>query len=134
MRGGQGYNIARDILESGRAFEKMQAIISAQGAQQKKSTKAILEYEVKAIKTGYIHAIDNLKIAHIASLAGAPIDKYAGIDLMKKVGDKVHKGDVLFIIYACSKSNFEFSTLFSDENNAYVIDKNIAMKDDKYFI
>ena len=26
-------------------------------------------------------AIDNLKIAQIASLAGAPIDKYAGIDL-----------------------------------------------------
>jgi len=134
VRGGQGYNIARDILESGRAFEKMQAIISAQGAQQKKSTKAILEYEVKAVKNGYIHAIDNLKIAHIASLAGAPIDKYAGIDLIKKVGDQVKKGDVLFIIYACSKSNFEFSTQFSDENNAYVIDKNIAVTDDKYFI
>lgn len=134
VRGGQGYNIARDILESGRAFEKMQAIISAQGAQQKKSTKAILEYEVKAIENGYIHGIDNLKIAQIASLAGAPIDKYAGIDLLKKVGDKVKKGDSLFIIYACSKSNFEFSTQFSNENNAYVIDKNIVVTDDKYFI
>jgi len=134
VRGGQGYIIARDILESGRAFEKMQAIISAQGVQQKKHSKAALEFAVTAPKSGYIHTIDNLKVAHIASLAGAPIDKNAGIDLHKKVGDKIKKGDTLFIIYACFKSNFEFSIQFSDENNAYVIDKNQPSTDDNYFI
>ncbi|MDX2368737.1 MAG: hypothetical protein QNK36_10090, partial [Colwellia sp.] len=99
-----------------------------------KQSKAALEYSVTAQKSGYIYAIDNLKIAHIASLAGAPIDKNAGIDLIKKVGDKIKKGDTLFIIYACFKSDFEFSTQFADENNAYVIEKNPPSKDDNYFI
>lgn len=134
VRGGQGYVIARDILESGRAFEKMQAIISAQGAQPEHQDKTPLEYTVTAHKNGYIHAIDNLKIAYIASLAGAPIDKYAGIDLIKKVGDKIKKGDPLFIIYACFKSDFEFSTQFSDENNAYSIEINPPVTNDNYFI
>ena len=87
-----------------------------------------------APKSGYVTAIDNLKIAHIASLAGAPIDKNAGIDLLKKVGDKIKKGDILFTIYACFKSNFEFSTQFADENNAYVIEKTPPTTDDNYFI
>ena len=134
VRGGQGYNIARDILESGRAFEKMQAIIAAQGVQQKQQRKAALAYSVTAIKSGYVHAIDNLNIAHIASLAGAPIDKNAGINLIKKVGDKVKKGDILFTIYACFKSNYEFSTQFSNQNNAYVIDRNPPVTNDNYFI
>jgi thymidine phosphorylase len=134
VRGGQGYNIARDILESGRAFEKMQAIITAQGAQQENLAKAPLSYAVTAHKTGYIHTIDNLKIANIASLAGAPIDKYAGIDLIKKVGDKVNKGDIIYNIYACFKSDFEFSTQFANENNAYVIEKSPPMSKDNYFI
>ncbi|TWX71378.1 thymidine phosphorylase family protein [Colwellia sp. C1TZA3] len=134
VRGGQGYNIARDILESGRAFEKMQAIILAQGAQPKRQGKAPLEYVMIASKSGYVDAINNLNIAHIASLAGAPIEKYAGVDLIKKVGDKVKKGDTLFIIYACFKSDFEFSTQFAHENNAYVIAKNPPSTDDNYFI
>jgi thymidine phosphorylase len=33
VRGGQGYAIARDILESGRALEKMNALIKAQGSK-----------------------------------------------------------------------------------------------------
>ena len=134
VRGGQGYNIARDILESGRAFEKMQAVILAQGAQPKKQSKAPLEYAMLASKSGYISAINNLNIAHIASLAGAPIEKNAGVDLIKKVADKVKKGDTLFIIYASFKSDFEFSTQFAHENNAYVIAKNPPSTDDNYFI
>jgi thymidine phosphorylase len=123
VRGGQGYVIARDILESGRADEKMQAIINAQGIQTTTEDGAPLVYEIKAEKSGYVHTIDNFKIASIASLAGAPIDKYAGIYLFKKVGDKVSKGEVLYKIYACFKSDFEFATQFATDNNAYSIDK-----------
>ncbi|MGB1263596.1 MAG: thymidine phosphorylase family protein [Cognaticolwellia sp.] len=134
VRGGQGYIIARDILESGRAFEKMKAIISAQGAQPKNQDKPSFEYAVTAHSTGYINTINNFKIANIASLAGAPIDKYAGIDLIKKVGDYVRKGDTLFIIYACFKSDFEFSTQYANDNTAYTIEKNPPEINDNYFI
>lgn len=134
VRGGQGYVIARDILESGRAFEKMQAIITAQGIQAETEGEAPLVYEKKAEKSGYVHAIDNFKISSIASLAGAPLDKYAGIYLFKKVGDKVTKGDVLYKIHACFESNFEFSTQFANDNNAYSIDKCSPNFSDNYLL
>jgi thymidine phosphorylase len=134
VRGGQGYVIARDILESGRAFEKMQAIIMAQGKQQTKECQVPLEYPVTAQKSGYVHAIDNLKIAKIASLAGAPIDKLAGIYLSKKVGDKIVKGDTLFTIYACFKSDFGFAKQLADEETVYNIKEKAPMKNDNYFI
>ena len=134
IRGGQGYIIARDILESGRAYEKMQAIIDAQGRVDSTQKKARLAQPVIAKTTGYVHAIDNLKIATIASLAGAPIDKYAGIHLIKKVADKVTKGDVLFIIYADFNSNFDFATEFAHENEVYSLKNTAPVAQDNYFI
>ncbi len=112
----------------------MQSIISAQGGQLEKQHKPLFEYTVTAKKSGYIHAIDNLIIANIASLAGAPIDKFAGIDWQKKKADKVNKGDVHFTIYACFKSDFEFSTQFANDKDAYTIDKTPPTKNDNYFI
>ena len=134
VRGGQGYAIARDILESGRAFDKMQAIILAQGKQQEEECPVPLKYAVTAQENGYIHAIDNLKIAKIASLAGAPIDKFAGIDLSKKVGDKTLKGETLFTIYACFKSEFEFAKQLANEGNVYSLKAEVPTKNDNYFI
>ena len=134
VRGGQGYTIARDILESGRALEKMEAIITAQGKQQEKVPPTLLKYEVVAKDNGYIHAIDNLKIANIASLAGAPIDKFAGIYLSKKKGEQVNKGDTLFTIFACYKSEFEFAKQLADEGGVYLIKTKPSSQNDNYFI
>lgn len=134
VRGGQGYVIARDILESGRAYEKMQAIITAQGKQKKTESPIPFEYEVTAQSDGYVNAIDNLKIANIASLAGAPIDKYAGIYLSKKVGEQVNKGDILFTIFACFKSEFEFAKKLADEGFVYTIKNKPPILIDNYFI
>jgi len=134
VRGGQGYFIARDILESGRAHEKMQAIIQAQGKKAKDDYQPAFEYAVTAQESGYIHAIDNLKLAKIASLAGAPIDKFAGIDLAKKVGEQVNKGEILFTIYACFSSDFEFAKQLTEEGNGYTIKKEPLPKTDNYFI
>jgi len=134
VRGGQGYAIARDILESGRAFEKLQAIILAQGKQPENEFQAPLKYVVIAQSNGYVHSIDNLKIAKIASLAGAPIDKFAGIYLSKKVGEQVIKGDTLFTIYACYKSEFEFAKQLADEGVVYSIKTERPTKNDNYFI
>lgn len=134
VRGGQGYVIARDILESGRAFDKMQSIIMAQGKQDKHEHEAPLHYDVLAQDNGYIHSIDNLKIANIASLAGAPIDNLAGIYLTKKVGDKVNKGDTLFTIYACFKSEFEFAKNLADEGDVYTIKAKPPTNNEHYYI
>jgi len=96
VRGGQGYDIARDILESGRALEKMNAIIDSQGRNSVIPKLGKLQHQVIASKDGFIESIDNLKIARIARLAGAPMDKSAGVYLNKKVGDNAQKGETLF--------------------------------------
>ena len=108
VRGGQGYAIARDILETGRATAKMQAIIAAQGMAETPKMGELVR-EVTAPRSGYVTAIDNLQLARIARMAGAPMDMGAGVDLLKKIGDKVEEGEVLYCIYAEFPSDFDFA-------------------------
>jgi thymidine phosphorylase len=121
VRGGYGYAIARDILDSGRALKKMQAIIKAQGHQPIDYQPGPLQYEVCADKSGVITMIDNYLISKLASLAGAPIDKGAGVDLFKKLGDKVEKGEPLYRVHAEYQSDFKFAQELSNKNSGYQI-------------
>ncbi|WP_417509319.1 thymidine phosphorylase family protein [Methylophaga sp.] len=122
VRGGQGYTIARDILESGRALTKMNAIIDAQGRNNTPMQVGKLHYDICAQTTGTVSAIDNLKIASIARLAGAPMDKGAGVYLHKKVGDKVKQGEPLFTIYAEFNADFSFAKNAAMTDNSYQIE------------
>jgi thymidine phosphorylase len=119
VRGGQGYYLARDLLESGRAWERMQAIVNAQGAQDWPPPEARLQHQVGASAAGSVEAIDNLQIAHIARLAGAPMDKSAGIDIHRKLGDPVHQGEPLYTIYAEFQADFKFALDAAADNNGY---------------
>ncbi len=123
VRGGRGYAIARDILDSGRALEKMNAIILGQGAHTIDFTPGKHCFEVKACHSGIVTTIDNLQMAKIARIAGAPIDKKAGVDLVHKTGDTVTKGDVIYRIYAEFMSDFEFAKKLVAQNNGYTIEK-----------
>jgi thymidine phosphorylase len=109
VRGGEGYSLARDILDSGRALEKMRAIIAAQGVQQSRFEPGRLKRTVNAARDGTVAAIDNLQMARIARLAGAPMDKGAGVDLYRKVGDSVAAGEPLYAIHAEFESDFAFA-------------------------
>ncbi|MBE9559840.1 MAG: thymidine phosphorylase family protein [Proteobacteria bacterium] len=123
VRGGKGFEIARDILDSGRALEMMDTIISAQGVQKIKFELGKLEHEVLSPATGVVINIDNLQMSHIARFAGAPIDKGAGVDLFKKLGDSVKKGEPLYRIYAEFPSDFNFSVALCERNSGYQIGK-----------
>mgnify|MGYP000002161221 FL=1 len=121
VRGGQGYAIARDILESGRAFAKMHEIIKAQGEREIDLQPGKLCYQVCAERDGVVISIDNFQMSKVARLAGAPMDKKAGVDLLKKLGDKVKKGEALYQIYAEFPADFNFSTSLAQQNSGYVI-------------
>lgn len=121
VRGGYGYSIARDILDSGRAMRKMQDIIEAQGAQEQLYEPGKLTYEVCAGKEGVVTQIDNYMLAKLARLAGAPIDKGAGVDLLKKLGDEVKKGDALYRVHAEYQSDFNFAKALTDKQSGYII-------------
>ncbi len=109
VRGGQGYAIARDILSSGRALARMRAIIKAQGAATVVRVAGALQHEVCAERPGYVTAIDNLQMARIARAAGAPLDRGAGADLFKKLGDRVDLGEPLYRIHAEFPTDFRFA-------------------------
>jgi thymidine phosphorylase len=119
VRGGRGYAIARDILDSGRALEKFQAIVEAQGKRKRPIPLGQLSFEVKADKAGQVASIDNFQIARIASLAGAPIDKGAGVDLHKKMGDPVEAGETLYTIYAEFQSDLNFAKEAVSHDSGY---------------
>jgi len=123
VRGGKGYSMARDILDSGRALEMMNTIINAQGVQAKTFELGKLTHEVLSPAEGVVVSIDNLQMARIASFAGAPIDKGAGVDLFKKLGDEVKKGEPLYRIYAEFPSDFNFSLELCERDSGYLIGK-----------
>lgn len=110
VRGGNGYAIARDILESGRALEKMRQIMQVQGLNETPSEPAPLVLEVPAPGDGVVTAIDNFQLARIARLAGAPMDKGAGVDLLKKLGDPVQAGEPLYRMHAQFPADFQFAS------------------------
>jgi len=121
VRGGYGFGLARDILDSGRALQKLQAIIAAQGKQPQTFEPGSLCREITAPNKGFVVAIDNYQMSKIARLAGAPMDKGAGVDILKKLGDEVVQGEPLYRIHAEFPADFDFACSLADENNGYII-------------
>jgi len=119
VRGGQGYTLARDILESGRALEKMRAIIEAQGTSDVSREVGHLCDTINAERDGSVAGIDNQQMARIARLAGAPMDKGAGVDLYRKVGDKISRGEPLYAIHAEFDADFAFACEAAKQNSGF---------------
>jgi len=126
VRGGQGYVIARDILDSGRALKKMHAFIQQQGKQLQAFSPGKLTREILADMDGYITHIDNLQLSRIARIAGAPMDKGAGVDLYKKLGESVVAGEPVYCIFAEFQSDFQFATNMSLDNCGITIGETAA--------
>ncbi len=124
IRGGDGYAIARDILDSGRALQKMLAIIQAQGAKgfdHLHPELGLLTFDVFAPAGGVITGIDNLQIARLARLAGAPKVQGAGVDLARKLGDPVRAGDLLYRVHAAFQSDLEFARQATEKASGYAV-------------
>jgi len=117
---GQGLLVARELLEKGKALQKMKQIIKAQG-RQKKSQLGQFCYHVCVRKIGRIQEIDNLVIAKIARVAGAPEDKGAGLYLRKKVHEMVRRGDPLYTVYAKSQFKLGLAKDLIRQNNGYIV-------------
>ena len=124
VRGGDGFAIARDILDSGRALSKMNAIVCAQGSKSfdhNHFNLGPLSFEVCAPEAGVIVTIDNLHLARIARLAGAPKVKNAGVDLQCKLGDAVEKGSLIYRVHASFASDLEFARRACGKSSGFII-------------
>lgn len=117
---GQGKKLAREVLESGRAYEKMEEMRKLQGhVELGKLSKHILD--VKAPKRGKVTAIKNKSVTKLSRLTGAPVTKTAGLYLHKKVGDSVKKNEVLFRVYCGSAAKVAHVKSFLEEESLYTI-------------
>lgn len=108
---GNGRKWAEYILASGHALKKMREIIKAQGGDSAIMSTDLhpgkFAYEVKAKKSGEIKEIDSKDATVLAKILGAPKMKKSGIYLMKKSGEKIKEGEVLFIMYSEKEYNLQ---------------------------
>lgn len=126
-----GYQLARDVLRSGKAEQKMREIIGLQGGNPKIRIGDFEigqeKKEVKAKKSGQVLSMDNVGLIEIARAAGAPKDKGAGIMFSKKVGDKVRVGDTIYTVYAEKSRKISRVLELLSGVEPYVIGENYEM-------
>lgn len=125
----------RNLLNSGEAFKKFKEMVAFQGGRLNFELtgyglpEARIIEQVKAEEEGYIIELDAFEAGRTAMLLGAgrekisdQIDYAVGIELIKKKGDYVYKGENLAIIHANdekkwqeAKKNLRKCYMFSDE-------------------
>lgn len=116
---GQGYAMARDALDSGRAWVKFQAICRAQGGMREPTTARHTQPCIAA-GDGMVTAIDNRRIALAAKLAGAPAAPAAGVTMEVKVGDRAQRGQPLFHLHAETPGELAYARAYVDDQQGIV--------------
>ena len=108
---GSGHEWARYILTSGHAHKKFLEIVKAQGGNNYITSKDLkpgrYKFELIAKASGVVEKIHSKNATTIAKILGAPSEKKAGIYLDKKIGQKVHKGEVLYTLYSPSEKQLK---------------------------
>jgi len=99
IKTGDGKKIAREILETGKAWNKFKAICEAQGGMRA-IPYASHTFDVKSEKAGKVVFIDNRKLSKMAKIAGAPESKTGGIYLHKHLKDPVKKDETILTIHS----------------------------------
>jgi thymidine phosphorylase len=112
---GRGLALATELLDSGRAWEKFQAICEAQGGMREPPV-ARYQHTVTATHHGLVAHMNTRCIAKLAKLAGAPNDPAAGIYLQVRLGDRVEPGAPLFTLHADSAGALHYALDFLDNH------------------
>ena len=122
VKGGNGYTIAKEMLESGRALDAFEHIVEAQEKLQSADLGTFVR-EIKSSSSGEIKSVSNRILTHIAVTAGGSQYAGSGILLQKKTSDKVAKGDTLYKIYSNNSSDFALACSMAESANGYEIGK-----------
>jgi pyrimidine-nucleoside phosphorylase len=108
----EGMELCQSAIWSGKAYERFLQIVDRQGGdvsfirKLEKYPKARYSVDVKSSASGYVNGFATMRLGLLAIDLGVGrrkvddvIDPKAGVVLLKKVGDKVEKGETLGIIY-----------------------------------
>ncbi len=119
VKTGQGRTLAMDILDSGKAWAKFQAICKAQGGIRD-IPESPYTHVIESDRAGQVTEIDNRRIARTAKLAGAPADKVAGVDLHAPVGTKIETGQPLFTVHAESPGELDYALSYLEGEDGII--------------
>jgi len=107
----EGKKMALELIQNGKALEKMKQIIEAQGGDPSVKPEDLVPgefyYDMPAPKDGRILWFNNRDLVRIARAAGTPNDKGAGIQLYAKTGDKVSFDKPMFRVFAEKEEKLE---------------------------
>jgi thymidine phosphorylase len=112
---GSGCQRAGEILTSGRALAKLEAICDAQGGMRT-PPRAAFTYDVRATRPGRITGIDNRRLARIAKLAGAPRAPAAGLVLHAKLGEHVQPDQALLTLHSETAGELDYARTYLAAN------------------
>ncbi len=118
----KGGILAKQILDSGKAFKKFEQIIKAQKGKIKKLKPGKYTHTIYAKSNRKINSYDNKLINNLARFAGCPQDKAAGIYLHKKANQEIKKADKIMTIYATSKEKLEHAVKFYNKNKKLIVE------------
>jgi len=123
---GKGQDMAKEILRSRKALEKMKEIIEAQGGDSTITSDKVpvgdKKADILAPVDGYVVAIDNRAVMAVVRAAGAPDVKGAGVFIYKKGGRYVKRGEPLMTIYAEKESNLDRAVELARRLNPIIIE------------
>ena len=117
----KGKVLAKEILDSKKAYNKFVEIIEAQEGKVIDLKMPNIFHDIYSEKNAKIHHIDNKIINKVARLAGCPEDKFAGVYIHKKKPDKVIKGDKLLTIYAETEEKLGHAIEYFEKNKKEAI-------------
>ncbi len=133
--------ILHEKLRNGEALERFRKMVSAQGGDPRvvdEPTRILPisneKLEVKAGKSGYISKMNTEKIGLAVMLLGAgrkrkddTIDHGVGLEVLRKTGDRVEKGDSLVRMYVSEKSDIDGAKKLILEAYEISEDSNVEM-------
>lgn len=121
----EGLALATDTLDSGRAWQKFQAICDAQGGLRE-PPKAAHVHTIAAPRHGVVAMLNNRVISRLASLAGAPGAPAAGVDMHVRLGDIVEAGQPLLSIHAEASGELEYALDFYQSHQALHLEEEVV--------
>ncbi len=108
----EGIQLSREHLQNGSAYQKFLEMVAAQGGNPdilehpERYPRAKHQHTVRAAASGFIQHMNTREIGLAAVRLGAgrmrkedPVDPTAGIELLKKPGDRIREGDPIMILF-----------------------------------
>lgn len=116
----QGQQLAAKAIADGRAFEKFKEVVAHQGGDTQvlenpeNLPRSQSKRDILTQRGGYVKAVDSkllgqawMHLGGSRTKRGDNCDHRVGIEIHKKVGDQVAKGDALVTIYTTERSHAE---------------------------